>query len=218
MASWRRPSWWQHVLLFACAALQWIVVLYSKGDFVCVTFSMVSPFFDGCVEFRSTWGNLVLGVDEWVKREELQHFYVVKWVAEFKSQDSFDCHVPKTECAMVNWFLELWCFEIALLLQSLDSRFTGFFHVSRQSVQSINFQGMKFSRSNLFACFKARSCEQANLVQNSPSLFLKRMRWRHRSERKQASSSSLIQSRSQFNRTLAIFRACQPSDLNLRYF
>jgi hypothetical protein len=65
--------------VFVCAALQWMVVLYSsKGDFVCETSSIFSPFLDGCVEFRSTWGNLVLGVDEWVKREEWQHFYVVK--------------------------------------------------------------------------------------------------------------------------------------------
>ena len=66
---------------YVCAALQWIVVHYSsKGDFVCETFSIVPPFFDGCVEFRSTWRNLVLWVDELIKREELQQFYVVKWI------------------------------------------------------------------------------------------------------------------------------------------
>ena len=77
-----------------------------------------SPVFDGCVEFRSTWGNLVLWVDELVKERNC-NFFIVEWAAESKSQDSFEnCHAPKTECATASCFLELWRCETATLFQS----------------------------------------------------------------------------------------------------
>ena len=151
-------------------------------------------------------------MSRWVgKRAESQHLRVSKLFDKYIFQKSYKIlRVPDLELSKVNRFSEQWHCEAMSLFQS--NRFSEQWHceeiikllqwkssiricwdppVRRQSVQCASFQGMKFSRTNSLAHFKACFGKQTKLIQNCPSLFLKGMGWRDRFDRKQTSSDPL---------------------------